>query len=99
MLWALRRFVILGVTTNIEFLRTVIDDEDFRRGAIHTRFLDERPNLADRMPDDLPDEACIVAARTVQLASRSKATQRSGDGPRAVQPVGPWETAGTWRTV
>ncbi|MBN9530158.1 MAG: ATP-grasp domain-containing protein [Alphaproteobacteria bacterium] len=39
---ALREFRIEGLATNIPLLQALLADDDFRRNAIHTRFLDER---------------------------------------------------------
>ena len=39
--WALSHYVLLGVTTNIPFLRDVITHEVFRRGEATTGFVDE----------------------------------------------------------
>ncbi|MDA1302332.1 MAG: carbamoyl-phosphate synthase large subunit [Proteobacteria bacterium] len=38
---ALSEFRIEGVTTNIGFLQTILGHEDFARGKIHTRFIDQ----------------------------------------------------------
>lgn len=43
---ALDSFIIEGITTTIPFLRRVIHDEEFRRGAVDTKFLERRPELA-----------------------------------------------------
>ncbi|MDN4481727.1 pyruvate carboxylase [Demequina muriae] len=44
---ALAEFRIRGVTSNIRFLRAVIDDPDFRAGGVTTSFIDERPQLLE----------------------------------------------------
>ncbi|MCB1185063.1 acetyl-CoA carboxylase biotin carboxylase subunit, partial [bacterium] len=38
---ALRRYAVLGVTTNIAYLLAILQHEAFRDGALHTGFLDE----------------------------------------------------------
>lgn len=43
---ALAEFRIRGVTTNIGFLKNVLDDEDFLAGDFATDFIDQRPELA-----------------------------------------------------
>ncbi|MEQ8716314.1 MAG: pyruvate carboxylase [Acidimicrobiales bacterium] len=43
---ALAEFRVRGVPTNLPFLRAVLDDDEFRRGAITTSFLERRPELA-----------------------------------------------------
>ncbi|MCK0173874.1 pyruvate carboxylase [Mycolicibacterium sp. F2034L] len=42
---ALAEFRIRGVFTNIPFLQSVLDDPDFRAGAVTTSFIDDRPHL------------------------------------------------------
>ena len=45
---ALAEFRIRGVSTNIPFLLSVVDDPDFRAGRVTTSFIDERPQLLTR---------------------------------------------------
>ncbi|MGF3554380.1 MAG: acetyl-CoA carboxylase biotin carboxylase subunit, partial [Thermoplasmatota archaeon] len=40
MIWALSRYVILGVTTNITFLKKVLEHEEFKKGNITTHFIE-----------------------------------------------------------
>lgn len=47
---ALYEYVIEGVETNIPFHIAVMNDEEFVRGNIHTRFVDER-NIADKVKE------------------------------------------------
>ena len=42
---ALDEFRVRGVTTNISFLRAVLDDPDFIAGNVTTSFIDQRPYL------------------------------------------------------
>ncbi|MBI4302069.1 MAG: acetyl-CoA carboxylase biotin carboxylase subunit [Chloroflexi bacterium] len=45
---ALFEYVIVGVTTNIPFLRAVFEDDDFRRGEYSTNFIADHPQLFQR---------------------------------------------------
>jgi acetyl-CoA/propionyl-CoA carboxylase, biotin carboxylase, biotin carboxyl carrier protein len=47
---ALRDFVLLGCKTNTGFLRRLLNHEAFRRGEIHTGFLDAHPEIAAEPP-------------------------------------------------
>lgn len=47
---ALAEFRIRGVSTNIPFLRAVLDDAAFVAGDVSTSFIDERPELLTRNP-------------------------------------------------
>lgn len=42
---ALAEFRIRGVSTNIPFLQAVLEDPDFSRGDVSTKFIEERPQL------------------------------------------------------
>ncbi len=59
---ALAETVILGTTTNIPFLRALLEHPAFLAGEVDTRFVDD--NLAILLPDspELPDSALLAAA-------------------------------------
>jgi acetyl/propionyl-CoA carboxylase alpha subunit len=70
---ALAETVILGTTTNLPFLQTLLAHPVFQAGAVDTRFVDV--NLSALLPDELtpPDAALIALAlseRGVAAASR-----------------------------
>lgn len=71
---ALDRTTILGLTTNIGFVRDLADSDVFRDGDIDTAWLDSQPPQASA--PSTPDEAwCMAAWSTAEsLAAR-------GDGP------------------
>lgn len=62
MITALRETVILGTTTNLDFLLSLIDHPTFHKGEVYTRFVDDY--LDDLLPDHtvLDDLALIVSA-------------------------------------
>jgi acetyl-CoA carboxylase biotin carboxylase subunit len=64
MLRALREYDVAGIHTNITFFRQILEDEEFRAGRLHTRFVDEflerRKLFAP--PPDLESIAALVAA-------------------------------------
>ncbi|MHC5113054.1 MAG: acetyl-CoA carboxylase biotin carboxylase subunit [Planctomycetota bacterium] len=94
MVHALDRYVVVGVTTNIPFLREVLEHEAFRAGALHTHFLDEHGLPAARDGDDPPVEA-LIAAAIGALASPTAAASASGPA----RADGPWQSAGAWRNT
>ena len=51
---ALGAFQIAGAETNIEFLRAVIDHDDFVAGAVHTRWVDENAGALLAAEDEAP---------------------------------------------
>ncbi|CCF65573.1 biotin carboxylase N-terminal domain-containing protein [Nocardia cyriacigeorgica] len=57
---ALGETVVLGVTTNIEFLRLLLEDPDVVAGRLDTALLDRR--AVDFTPAPVPDEAFAAAA-------------------------------------
>ena len=61
---ALREYDVAGIRTNITFFRQILEDEQFRQGSLHTRFVDE---FLDRRkpfapPPELESIAALVAA-------------------------------------
>lgn len=65
---ALGRFVLLGVTTNIPFLRALLRDPDVRAGALDTGLVER--GLESLTRHDVPDEVLAAAALERQLAVR-----------------------------
>jgi acetyl/propionyl-CoA carboxylase alpha subunit len=60
---ALREFVILGINTNVSWLRRVVTHPAFREGKVSTRFLsDHEADLARVVPEEVPQIAALLAA-------------------------------------
>ncbi|HET9889905.1 MAG TPA: acetyl/propionyl/methylcrotonyl-CoA carboxylase subunit alpha [Mycobacterium sp.] len=87
---ALSRTAILGVQTNIEFLRFLLADERVRAGDLDTALLDER--LADFAPLPAPDDV-LAAAGLYRQAALAFRARRFGDNPWAA-PTG-WRVGGS----
>ncbi len=82
---ALRDTVLLGLTSNLEFLQDILRHPAFQRGLTTTGFIEE--HMADWQPgSDLPIEVLVAAA----LASRAAPAGRHGR-PEAA-PDSPWQT-------
>ena len=81
---ALAETAVLGVKTNIDFLRFLLADNDVRQGVLDTGLIDRR--IADFPAVDAGDDEFVAAAAHAWL-SRWPAT--AGD---------PWETPSGWRT-
>jgi len=86
---ALADFVLLGVRTNIPFLRLLVGHPAFRAGDLHTGFLEEHP--LKRPASALPDAALAAAA----LALLCQGPQLP-EGRRA-RAASPWLDGGGWR--
>ena len=100
---ALRRYVILGVRTNLAFLRDAVRNEAFRRGDTTTRFVER--HLAGWRPT-IPVEALAVAACLAAVIeehpeiARARAVQSPPGGDRRAWPTAlrdPWDTIGRFR--
>lgn len=86
---ALSRTAILGVQTNIEFLRFLLADERVRAGDLDTALLDER--LADFAPLPAPDDVLAAAGLYRQSALALRARRFAGNAWAA--PTG-WRVGG-----
>jgi acetyl-CoA/propionyl-CoA carboxylase biotin carboxyl carrier protein len=83
---ALSRTAILGVQTNIEFLRFLLADKRVRAGDLDTALLDER--LADFAPVPAPDDVLAAAGLYRQFALALRARRFAGN---------PWAAPTGWR--
>jgi pyruvate carboxylase subunit A len=50
---ALREFVLVGPATTIPYHRAILESPDFRAGRLTTRFIEDHPDLLDRMKEFL----------------------------------------------
>ncbi|MGE0354865.1 MAG: acetyl/propionyl/methylcrotonyl-CoA carboxylase subunit alpha [Gemmatimonadales bacterium] len=70
---ALDELMVVGITTNLPFLRRLLADEAFRRGEIDTQFLDRRQDLmAPGRREDLVRVAAVAAALAEDEARRQR---------------------------
>ena len=77
---ALRRMAVLGVVTNWEFLRRLVDEPDFEEGKVHTTWIEERLAGQEHEEGNPPREFLAAAA----LALHEGRDRLSGTGsPRA----------------
>jgi acetyl-CoA/propionyl-CoA carboxylase biotin carboxyl carrier protein len=87
---ALSRTVILGVQTNVEFLRFLLADQRVQGGDLDTALLDER--LTDFASLPAPDDV-LAAAGLYRQAALALRARRFGDNPWAA-PTG-WRVGGS----
>ncbi|MBF0671949.1 MAG: biotin/lipoyl-binding protein [Salinibacterium sp.] len=88
---ALGASAIVGVTTNLGFLRALADSAGFRDASITTSFLDANPGAVDA-----PDATMPAIFATWALARATPATGHPfgvADGWRMGQPAAPWSTS------
>ncbi|MBI3536126.1 MAG: acetyl-CoA carboxylase biotin carboxylase subunit, partial [Chloroflexi bacterium] len=89
---ALRDYVLLGVTTNIEFLQAALAHSEFQRGEATTAFIEK--NFADWKPfAEIPPPALIAAALD-ELRGQNDAAESRGT---KVDPYNPWQRADGFR--
>jgi acetyl-CoA carboxylase biotin carboxylase subunit len=91
MLWALSHYVILGIVTNIPFLKKVLEHEEFRKGNITTHFIDDHFKSVSR--EGLPLDAVIALAVYDSLHSEREEVVRY----KEADPHSPWKYVGRWR--
>jgi pyruvate carboxylase len=68
MAWALRQYIILGVTTNIPFLQEVITHPVFRQGQATITFIEEHFAGWQSSSGPPPDLALVATALSEMLA-------------------------------
>jgi acetyl-CoA carboxylase biotin carboxylase subunit len=88
---ALRRYIVLGIRTNIPFLLRVLESEPFRTGRVHTGFLDGKGADLRLDPGTALPAAALAAAAFHQEAAT---TARRTDGRAAV--ADPFDTVAGW---
>ena len=99
---ALDELVVDGVETSRAFLRRVMAEDDFRKGELSIRYLEEHPELLDgaggpSAPEDLRTAAAVAALLEAEHRSRTRAP-RIGRGQEPGGNSGPrtpsaWEIA------
>ena len=93
MLWALSRYVVMGVTTNIPFLKKVLEHEEFKKGNITTHFIDDYFKDWTVAKDGLPIDAIIALAVYDSMHSKKQEIVRF----KEADPHSPWKHVGRWR--
>jgi acetyl-CoA carboxylase biotin carboxylase subunit len=76
--WALGQYVILGLTTNLSFLQTVIRHPVFASGNATTHFIDEHLDDWNQSEESLPNIALIAAAVGEMLQTQTLSTSAGG---------------------
>jgi acetyl/propionyl-CoA carboxylase alpha subunit len=93
MIWALSNYVVLGVTTNIPFLKKVLDHSEFRNGNITTHFIDNYFKDWTVAKDGLPIDAIIALAVYEAMHTKREEIVRF----KEADPHSPWKQVGRWR--
>nr|HID12883.1 acetyl-CoA carboxylase biotin carboxylase subunit [Anaerolineae bacterium] len=88
---ALEEYRIIGVTTNLELYRALLDSPRFLGGQFHTRFLEEQFQPPEPGGDDL-----LAAALTAALLDYRR---RGGDQAAEESRVSRWKMLGRWELM
>jgi len=97
MSWALKQYIILGVTTNIPFLQDIMNHEGFRRGETTTDFIEQ--NFAGWQPDRVAPPDLALAAAAISELFDEKARTGSDKIPvgQTGDPYSPWQHSNRFR--
>ena len=91
---ALAETVILGIGTNIEYLRLLLADPEVQAGDLDTTLIERRlPDLQFQAPDDV-ELAAAALFRLAVLQGKAAPLQNHGAAP---SPGAPWQRADGWR--
>jgi acetyl/propionyl-CoA carboxylase alpha subunit len=93
MIWALSHYAILGITSNISFLKKVIEHEQFQKGNTTTHFIDNYFKEWTVAKDGLPVDAIIALAVYDSMHSKKEEIVRY----KEADPHSPWKHVGRWR--
>jgi len=94
MIWALSRYIVLGVTTNINFLKNVLEHREFKEGNITTHFIDNYfTNKQKNDENNLTIDALIALAVYDSLHTKRQEVVRFKES----DPHSPWKHVGRWR--
>jgi len=80
---ALREFVLVGPATTIPYHRAILENADFKSGKLTTRFIDEHPELLEKMQEYLEERSPMdygADARHVAAAAAAVAAVMSSSG-------------------
>jgi acetyl-CoA carboxylase biotin carboxylase subunit len=93
---ALRDFPILGIRTNVPYLRAVLAHPAFVAGEVDTRFLDrETPAIVAGLgTGDVPDAA--IAAAAAAFVGQASRPGSAGSTSLASSGSDPWDVPGPW---
>jgi len=93
MIWALSHYVVLGVTTNVPFLKQVLEHQEFKKGNITTHFIDNHFKDWTKAKKGLPIDAIISLAVYDSMHTKSQEIVRY----KEIDPHSPWKHVGRWR--
>jgi acetyl/propionyl-CoA carboxylase alpha subunit len=91
--WALSHYVVIGVTSNIYFLKKVLEHEEFQKGNTTTHFIDNYFKEWTISKNVIPIDAIIALAVYDSMHSKKEEVVRY----KEADPHSPWKHVGRWR--
>lgn len=88
---ALKNYVILGIKTNLGYLRRIMNNDKFVKADYHTHFIDENESELARSKKNVDS---VLAAAALAIRGR-KSTAEMSDVSRIVETT-PWQELGHW---
>ncbi|MHA1236662.1 MAG: acetyl-CoA carboxylase biotin carboxylase subunit [Candidatus Hodarchaeales archaeon] len=98
MKWALRNYAALGIPTNINFLREVLDHPDFVSGNTHTDFVTEHFHKWKVNRKETPFQVLLAAAlfEVMEPFMGTNGQNEAISMLNSFDPNSPWKRVGTW---
>ncbi|MCQ3938263.1 MAG: acetyl-CoA carboxylase biotin carboxylase subunit [Chloroflexi bacterium] len=94
---ALRDFIVHGVATNIDFMRAVLETEDFRQGKVSTRWVEKNMESGSLLPNlqKRSDVHALIAAALADVVFVSGKAQPAVSNE--TDPFSPWKQTNNYR--
>jgi acetyl/propionyl-CoA carboxylase alpha subunit len=93
---ALRQYVLLGVTTNLPFLRDLLAHESFQRGETTTGLIEQ--HFGHWQPAQNPPDLVLIAAALGEMLEEGKAAREwGGRGAGEKELCDPWRELSNFR--
>ncbi|MCB9109771.1 MAG: acetyl-CoA carboxylase biotin carboxylase subunit [Anaerolineales bacterium] len=89
---ALRDFIVHGVVTNIDYMRAVIETEDFKQGKVSTRWVETK---FGEWSSAQPEVNTLIAAALADVVFVSGKAQSAVSNE--TDPFNPWKQTGNYR--
>jgi len=89
----LKDYVILGIKTNLGYLKRIMDTKKFSDGDYHTHFIDENESDLRLSKKNLPE---IMVASGVLIAGAEREFRGSAEVAQVEYRTTPWQELGDW---
>ncbi len=99
MIVALEDTIVLGVTTNLNYLLAILRELHFRKGNTVTKYLEQ--HMADWPQQEMEDQDAWLAAAVFEMlqGGGKRLNGRVPDGGRHTKQPDPWLELDAWRNV